>query len=1220
MPKNTTDSSDVAPRLPSALAALGLALATLCPPALAWSQEPQPSPATSSSSMQRIHQRPIGAATGRIARVKMVGVPDELAHQLIPSLRSQAGQAPSRQAVQDDIELLLASGQISRVVPEWKELVDGWELTYHLSQGTAPSTEPDLQWQATMNGLRLVMSERTEALKPVVRGQSEEEPTVEDGPAPSSSRLIGKAPMLPRDPEDFEGTGIQKVNVTLEDPLVDVRIEGNVTIPVSEVQKHVKVRPGRATTQTMIKEDVDALVRTRWFISVEPIVSRNSEGLVLTYRVLERPIVRNVEYRGIKKIKREKLEALTNLKVGSPYDVSANRECARRIEELYHEKGFAFATVELEKGNHTDDREVIFVINEGPKVKVADVDFQGNKFFSEPLLDLKLQTKKRILWSFGGKYDPATIPNDKASITKYYRSLGFFDMEISHDLKFNADKSQVTIVYNIVEGPRYMIRNVEIMGNDVISEEILRSDHTITNGEYFTERKLAADVDKMREKYGTLGRLFAKVDAVPRFTEEPGVVDILYKIDEDKVYRVREFNVHIAGDHPHTRTNLVRNISMIQPGDLADPKKIQRTKSRLAGSSYFEAQGDLAPRLEISRVEEPGWLQIPSQEMVRGQTTPGPWSPVGSMPAPPLRPAEALAPATASSRNQVDQIGGYTTIGSKTAGHTVGSPPKDAAPPSAQPGVVRTVPRPQPTPPAAQPAALPGATLFPALPVKSHSPAGKARVPTSEPVSQQPATAPAAQPMSSVEHREASTAPRIQRSLRSTPERSPNDAFTPLVTSSTLAGEAVAMQESVPQNGAEEDELVRTARAIIRGQGDALLAQSQGPMPVPQNYLWDNNPQGNPLGNAIRDPDPNLWDQLPPPEFIDIDAYLAEARTGRLMFGVGVNSDAGVIGNIVLSENNFDISRPPTSFEDIWNGTAWRGAGEKFRIEALPGSKVSRYLVDWQNPYFMDTDVNLGVSGFYYTRFFRYWDEQRLGGRVRLGRQFSQTWAGNVALRLENVTISDAFSPAPSDLTDAIGDNLLSTVRFGLSHDTRDAAFLPSSGHYVEFGVEQAFAEYNYSRLEVEGRQYFTTYQRPDGGGKHIVNLHGNFGWTSSGTPIFEKFYAGGFQSFRGFAFRGVTPLKGGVEVGGQFMLLGSVEYQVPVLANEMVKVVAFSDFGTVEEDVQFDNFRMSVGGGLRIQVPGMGPVPVALDWAVPVLKSDFDREQLFSFYIGINR
>ena len=61
-----------------------------------------------------------------------------------------------------------------------------------------------------------------------------------------------------------------------------------------------------------------------------------------------------------------------------------------------------------------------------------------------------------------------------------------------------------------------------------------------------------------------------------------------------------------------------------------------------------------------------------------------------------------------------------------------------------------------------------------------------------------------------------------------------------------------------------------------------------------------------------------------------------ETQTGRIMLGVGVNSDAGLVGNIVLDEQNFDWSRWPTSWEDIRNGTAWRGAGEHFRIECRP--------------------------------------------------------------------------------------------------------------------------------------------------------------------------------------------------------------------------------------------------------------------------------------------
>jgi outer membrane protein insertion porin family len=75
-----------------------------------------------------------------------------------------------------------------------------------------------------------------------------------------------------------------------------------------------------------------------------------------------------------------------------------------------------------------------------------------------------------------------------------------------------------------------------------------------------------------------------------------------------------------------------------------------------------------------------------------------------------------------------------------------------------------------------------------------------------------------------------------------------------------------------------------------------------------------------------------------------------------------------------------------------------------------------------------------------------------------------------------------------------------------------------------------------------------------------------------------------------------------------------------PLLANEMLHGVVFTDFGTVEEDVSLSDFRVTAGGGLRVTVPAMGPVPLAFDWAVPIVKEDEDDTRLFSFYVGINR
>ena len=70
---------------------------------------------------------------------------------------------------------------------------------------------------------------------------------------------------------------------------------------------------------------------------------------------------------------------------------------------------------------------------------------------------------------------------------------------------------------------------------------------------------------------------------------------------------------------------------------------------------------------------------------------------------------------------------------------------------------------------------------------------------------------------------------------------------------------------------------------------------------------------------------------------------LERAQNGRIIFGVGVNSDSGVLGNIVIDEQNFNLCRWPTGLGDWRNGKAFRGAGQQFRLEALPGTELQRY-------------------------------------------------------------------------------------------------------------------------------------------------------------------------------------------------------------------------------------------------------------------------------------
>ena len=77
-----------------------------------------------------------------------------------------------------------------------------------------------------------------------------------------------------------------------------------------------------------------------------------------------------------------------------------------------------------------------------------------------------------------------------------------------------------------------------------------------------------------------------------------------------------------------------------------------------------------------------------------------------------------------------------------------------------------------------------------------------------------------------------------------------------------------------------------------------------------------------------------------------------------------------------------------------------------------------------------------------------------------------------------------------------------------------------------------------------------------------------------------------------------------------------------PITADDMVRMVTFIDYGTIEQDIKFDwkNFRAAPGLGLRIAVPAMGPAPLAFDFAFPVLDATGDQKQVFAFSMGVTR
>lgn len=349
---------------------------------------------------------------------------------------------------------------------------------------------------------------------------------------------------------------------------------------------------------------------------------------------------------------------------------------------------------------------------------------------------------------------------------------------------------------------------------------------------------------------------------------------------------------------------------------------------------------------------------------------------------------------------------------------------------------------------------------------------------------------------------------------------------------------------------------------------------------------------------------------------------LQETHTGRFMFSVGVNSDAGLLGSIIVDEQNFDWRRVPRGWSDIRDGTAFRGAGQRLRLEAVPGTLVQRYSINFQEPYLLDSNVSLGTSAYFYNRRYRWWDEERVGGRVALGYQFTHDLSGSVAFRGAKINISRPIVGAPQDLLDVVGDNSLYGFRAQLLHDTRDSTFLATEGHFFQMGFEQVLGSFQYPRADIDLRKYFLMRQRPDGSGRHVISAKATMAITGDDTPLYEHYYAGGFSTIRGFDFRGASPRVNNVVVGGHFSLLASLEYMFPITADDMLRAVVFCDTGAVQSSIDNweDKYRISPGVGLRIMIPAMGPAPIALDFAFPAVSEGGDEIENFSFFVGFLR
>jgi len=358
---------------------------------------------------------------------------------------------------------------------------------------------------------------------------------------------------------------------------------------------------------------------------------------------------------------------------------------------------------------------------------------------------------------------------------------------------------------------------------------------------------------------------------------------------------------------------------------------------------------------------------------------------------------------------------------------------------------------------------------------------------------------------------------------------------------------------------------------------------------------------------------------------------VTEARTAHLVFSTGLSSNQGIIGGISFEQRNFDLFDVPTSFDDFFSGTSFVGAGQVFSMEFQPGTEFTRYRINFQEPYFLGEPISFSSTVFAFARGRESYDEKRLGGSVSFGIRPQRRMTLESTLRGESIEITNVSYIAPADVFAVEGENWITSLKFSVAFDTTEREsfarhLLQYSGYSVgasyEYAPEFLGSDFEFHKVILTGKGYWSPWEVKYG--KHILGTLIRIGGMTEGggsddVPIFERFFAGGNNSIRGFDFRGVGPHVMGTPIGGEVLLVANTEYSFPIF-DENIRGALFLDTGAVYpgvDAVDLSELRISAGLGLRIFIPGMGPYPVGLDWAWPLSKQDEDETEIFGFNVG---
>ncbi len=373
--------------------------------------------------------------------------------------------------------------------------------------------------------------------------------------------------------------------------LVDIIIKGNQRVQTADILNAMTIKPGKAVTPTDIDGAIEDVFKMERFADISAEISGDADASILTLKVVERPLVRNVRFEGNDKIKEEKLREVITVRVPDIYDPFEVAKSVDMVKAMYSTEGYYAAQVTADSHvNEKNETLVTFRIKEGEIVRVKDIRFEGNTVFDNGDLKDVMETKKKwfLSWMTGrGNYNEMLLQQDLERISDLYFNQGYVRVKVREPVISLVDNDKhMLLLIHIDEGPQYRLSNVDAEGDLIREKEGLLTLVDMKPGDVFSRNKLRAGVGAITDVYADQGYAYANVAPLTRTDDEKKLIDVMFDIEQGP--QVSVDRIEITGN-TKTRDKVIRREMKLVEGELFSATDLKRSKARINNLGFFEA-------------------------------------------------------------------------------------------------------------------------------------------------------------------------------------------------------------------------------------------------------------------------------------------------------------------------------------------------------------------------------------------------------------------------------------------------------------------------------------------------------------------------------------------------------------------------------------------------------------------------------------------------------